>query len=91
MFNTCIFLKELLFVYLVDVNATGNDYANTLVYDKSDPVATLAWKDTDIMDRYTREYSRDGDDLRYANGWHLHIFFLSPFYTFNNTFLVKKD
>jgi hypothetical protein len=43
MFNTCTFLKELLFVYLVDVNnATGNGYASTLVYDKSDPVATLA-------------------------------------------------
>ena len=42
MFNACTYLKELLFVYLVDFNETGNDYANTLVYDKSDPVATLA-------------------------------------------------
>jgi len=58
-------LKELLFVYLVDRNATGNDYAytRTLVYDKSDPVETLAWKGTYIMDRYTREYSCDNDDL----------------------------
>ena len=42
MFNTCIFLKELLFVHLVDSNVTGNDYANTLFYDKSGPVETLA-------------------------------------------------
>ena len=42
MLNTCTLLKELFFVYLVDFNATGNGYANTLVYDKSDPVETLA-------------------------------------------------
>ena len=45
-------------------NATGNGYAITLVYDKSDPVEMLAWKDTYIMERHTRKHSCDSDDLK---------------------------
>ena len=36
------FSEGIIFLCLVDINATGNDCANTLVYDKSDPVITLA-------------------------------------------------
>jgi hypothetical protein len=69
------FSEGIIFLCLVDINATGNDCANTLVYDKSDPVITLAWKDTFIMDRYIYEYSCDIDGLRYTNGWHIKVNF----------------
>jgi hypothetical protein len=41
---------------------------DTLIHDRSDPVKTLIRKNTYNMDRFTREYSYNSDDLMYANG-----------------------